>query len=572
MKNAEIAKIFYEMADLLEMQAVQFKPQAYRKAARTLEGMSEDIEKVSREGRLTELAGVGEALARKIQEYLKTGKVKHLDELKKKIPGNLDELLKVQGLGPKRALILYDKMKIESIDDLEKAAKKGWIRRIEGFGEKTEQDILKGIEMYRRGTQRMLLGVALPLAREIAEKLRTLKEVNKVEIGGSIRRRVETIGDIDILVTTSNPSKISKFFVSMPEVERVFAEGDTKSSILLKNGKQVDLRVLKEDEFGSALQYFTGNKNHNIKLRNIAIKKGLKLSEYGLFRKAGNKRVAGKSEEEVYKKLGLQYIEPELREDQGEIDLALNNKIPEIIGYGDIKGDLQMHTKNSDGVNTIKEMAVAAKSMGYEYISMTDHSQSEKIANGMEPERLLKYIREIRKAEKEVKGIRIFASAEVDIKSDGKLDYSDDILKKLDIVTVSIHTGFKMEKEKMTQRICSGLQNKHVDIFNHPTGRYINRREPYEMDFEKVVQTAVKNKVHLEINSSPERLDLKDSLIRKAKELGADFTISTDAHSVDGLKAIEYGIATARRGWLTKKDVINTRSLKELPKYFKNLK
>ena len=569
MKNGEIAGIFYQMADLLELQDVPFKPQAYRKAARQLEGMSEDIEDVAKSGKLEDIPGVGKSIAEKIHEYLKTGKIKHLAELKKKVPGNLDELLAVPGLGPKRAVILYRKLKVDSLEDLEKAASLGKIRNIEGFGEKSEQEILKGISLLRRGQERMLLGVALPIAREIAKKLQELDEVQEIEIGGSIRRRAETIGDIDLLITSTKPQKVMDFFTSMPEVERILAKGDTKSSILLKTGKQVDLRVVDDKCFGAALQYFTGNKDHNVKLRTLAINKGLKLSEYGLFRK--NKLVAGKTEQEVYAALGMGYIEPEMRENQGEIELALNGKLPTLIDYNDMKGDLQMHTKFSDGVNTIKDMAVAAKQLGYEYIAITDHSKSEKIANGMDEIRLLQYIQEIRKAEKEVKGIRIFVSCEVSIKADGSLDYSDDILKKLDIVSVSIHSGFKMPKEKMTGRICRALENKYVDIFNHPTGRYINVRDSYDFDFDKMVNTAVKNKVHLEINASPERLDLKDSLIRRAKELGAKFTISTDAHSINGLNAMELGIATARRGWLEKRDVVNTHSLKDLKKYFKRI-
>ncbi|HLD19284.1 MAG TPA: DNA polymerase/3'-5' exonuclease PolX [Candidatus Nanoarchaeia archaeon] len=568
MQNGEIAAIFYQIADLLELQDVPFKPQAYRKAARQLESMSDDIEQVAKEGKLEEIPGVGKALAEKIQEYIRTGKIKHLEELKKKVPGNLDELLAVPGLGPKRAVILYRKLKVDSLEDLEKAASLGKIRNIEGFGEKSEQEILKGISLLRRGQERMLLGVALPIAREIAKKLQELDEVQKIEIGGSIRRRAETIGDIDLLITSTKPQKVMDFFTSMPEVERTLAKGDTKSSVLLGNGKQVDLRIVENKSFGAALQYFTGNKDHNVKLRTIAIKKGLKLSEYGLFRK--NKLVAGKTEQEVYAALGMKYIEPEMRENQGEIELAIKGNLSKLIGYGDMKGDFQMHTKFSDGVNTIKEMAIAAKQLGYEYIAITDHSKSERIANGMDEKRLLQYVQEIRKAEKEVKGIRIFVSCEVSIKVDGSLDYSDDILKKLDIVSVSIHSGFKMPKETMTQRICSALQNKYVDIFNHPTGRYINLRDPYDFDFDKMVETSVKNKVHLEINASPERLDLKDSLIRRAKELGAKFTVSTDAHSINGLVAMELGVAMARRGWLEKKDVVNAHGLKELSKFFKH--
>ncbi len=569
MKNSEIAAIFNEIADLLELQGVTFKPQAYRKGARLLEGMSGDIEEVAKQGKLEELPGIGKALSEKIKEYFATGKIKHLDELKGQTPGHLADLLNIPGMGPKKAKLLFEKLKIDSVPKLEKAAKEGKIRNIAGFGEKSEEEILKGIELIRRGNERMPLGVALPLAREIMAHMSTLREVKRMEVGGSIRRRAETIGDIDLLALSADAPKVMKSFTTMPMVERVLAQGTTKSSVLVASGRQVDLRVVDESSFGAALQYFTGNKDHNVKLRTIAIKKGLKLNEYGLFK--GKNLVAGKSEKEVYASLGLPYIAPEMRENQGEIELAMKGKLPSLITEDDMKGDLQMHTKNSDGKNTIEQMALAAKKFGYEYIAITDHSQSEKIAHGMEPERLLAYIDEIRSVEKKVGGIKLFASAEVDIKSDGSLDYADGILKKLDIVSVSVHSGFKMPPERMTQRIIAALENKHVDILCHPTGRLIGRREPFQFDFEKVVRAAIKNKVHLEINASPERLDLKDSLIRRARELGATFTISTDAHSTDGLLAMEYGVAMARRGWLEAKDVVNTLPIEKFKKKMKRL-
>ncbi|MBL7100598.1 MAG: DNA polymerase/3'-5' exonuclease PolX [Nanoarchaeota archaeon] len=572
MKNQEIAQIFYNIADILEMKRVEWKPRAYRKAARTLESLSTPVENIYKDGgikALEEIPGVGEGLAKKIEQYIKTGKIKEYEKLKKALPKGLVDLMKVQGLGPKKAQKLYKKLGIKSIKDLEKAAKKHKIQKIKTFKEKTEENILKGIELFKQKKGRMLLGLALPQSREIISQLKKIKGVQQIEAAGSLRRMKETIGDIDILVTSRHPKLVVNFFTRMPSVKRVLAKGDTKSAVILKTGLQVDVRVLAPSSFGSALQYFTGSKDHNIKLRAIAIKKGFKLSEYGLFTKKGNKRVAGRTEEEVYRKLSLPYIEPELRENNGEIEVAKKRNLPKLICLKDIRGDSHVHTKNSDGTNTIKEIAEACKKLGYEYVCITDHSKTAVITHGLTEKRLEKQIREIRKLDKKIKGIKILAGTEVDILGDGKLDFSNEILKKLDVVTASIHKKFKLSKKKMTERILNAMSNENVDILAHPTGRLLGERKAYDFDFDKVFKAAKDTRTALEINAQPKRLDLNGYLVKEAKKYGVKFVVATDSHSTEQLRNIELGVATARRGWCEKKDVINTLPLKRFLKALK---
>ena len=574
MKNPEIAKVLYDVADILEIQGVQFKPNAYRKAARGVESLSREISDIYEEEGpkgLRKIPGVGESIAEKIEEMVKTGNLKYCDELKKAIPKNLSELIEIPGMGPKRAKLLHEKLRISSVEDLETAIKRQKIRKLRGFGEKSETDLLKGIELLKKGHERMLLGNALPMARLVESRLKELKEAYKVSIAGSLRRRNETIGDVDILVAAGKPRVIMNFFTTMPDVERVIAKGPTKSAVLLSNGIQADLRVVEDNSFGAALQYFTGNKEHNIKLRGMASKKGLKISEYGVFNKKTCKRIAGRSENEVYGELGLPYIEPELRENQGEIEAALEGKLPKIINYNDIKGDLHVHTRHSDGANTIEEMALAAQGMGYEYICIADHTKSQRIARGQTEEQVLKEIEEIRALNKRMR-IRILAGAEVDIKANGELDLDDSVLKKLDIASISVHSRFKSSREEMTERILKAMENEHVDILNHPTGRLISRRAPYEVDLQRIFKKAADRNIFLEVNSFPDRLDLKDVHVKAAIEAGAHLVISTDSHNKEHLRYIEYGIATARRGWAEKKDVINTKPLKKLPEYFRKIR
>ncbi len=568
-KNREIAEMFFEMADVLEMQGVDWKPNAYRKAARALETLSEPVEQVCAKGglkALMDIPGVGQSLASKIEEFLKTGRMKEFDQLVKKIPRGVEEMMHVPGLGPKKVMKLYKKLKIKSLKDLEKAAKVGRLRKLSGFGAKSEQDILRGLGILKQGAERALLGIALPLAHEFSERLLKVPGVKKAEPAGSLRRMKETVGDIDILVISSKPAKVMDFFTSMPEVQTVLAKGSTKSTVILKDGIQADVRVLEENSFGAALQYFTGNKDHNVVLRQMAIKKGYKLSEYGLFKK--DRYVCGRTEKEVYAKLGLPYIEPELRENQGEIEAALKRKLPKLIPYNAMKGDLHMHSKWSDGLHTIEQMAKAAEQRGYKYIAMTDHSKSEYVAHGMDEKRLVQYLKEIDKLQKKFK-IRILKGSEVDILADGSLDYDNKYLKQLDIVLAAIHSRFKSSRQDMTKRILKAFENPYVNIFVHPTGRLIGQREPYDFDFEKVAKAAAERGIALEIDAYPTRLDLKDLHVRSAIELGCKISVDTDSHAVDHLRFMEFGVAQARRGWAEPKDVINTWSLHKLERFLK---
>ncbi len=557
------------MADLLDLKSVPWKPNALRRGARAIEGLGEPIEDVYEGGgikALLEIPGVGEGIAGKIEEFLKTGKVKEYADLLKKAPKGADELLHVQSLGPKKVMRLTKELKITGLKDLERAAKEGKIRKLAGFGEKSEQDILRALSIHSQAKTRKLLGLALPIAREFAERLRRIQGVAKAEPAGSARRMKETVGDIDILVVSKQAKHVMDFFTSMPEVQTVLAKGDTRSAVMLKDGLQADVRVLDEKSFGAALQYFTGSKEHNVALRQRAIKQGFKLSEYGLFK--GKKQVAGATEQEVYARLGLQYIPPELRENSGEIDLAAKGKLPLLIEQKDMRGDLHMHSTWSDGIHTIEAMARAAKQRGYEYIAMTDHSKSERIANGMDEKRFLQYLKEVEQVEKKV-GIRIFKGAEVDILADGSLDYSNKVLEQLDIVLAAVHSRFKSTEKEMTERIITALSNKHVNILVHPTGRLINQREPYQVNLEKVFVAAKTNNIALEVDSYPTRLDLKGQHIKQAIAMGCKIAIDTDSHAVDHLRHMELGIGQARRGGVEKNDVINVLPLKQFERWLK---
>jgi DNA polymerase (family 10) len=567
-KNLQISEIFYEIADLLDMQGVQWKPRAYRNAARALES-AEDVEKTYRAGgkkALMSISGIGDALADKIMEFISTGKIKEYERLTGKLPSGVHEMMHVRGLGPKKAWRLYKELKISGIIQLRKAAKAGKIRKLSGFGAKTEEDILKGIELVEKGQERMLLGKAWRLSEDIIARLRKVPGVTRIEPAGSLRRRKETIGDIDVLVISKNSGAVMDAFTTMPDVERVLAKGPTKSSVLLREGVTADCRVLEPKSFGAALQYFTGGKEHNIVVRQTAINKGYKLNEYGLFR--GTKQIAGKTEEEIYQKLGLRLMPPELRENQGEIEAAKTGKLPRLIEYGSLCGDLHTHTKWSDGANTTEQMVKAAVTRGYEYVALTDHSKSEYIAHGMDEKQLLKYVDEISKLKKKYAGkIKILAGSEVDILADGKLDYANKYLEKLDWVIASVHSRFKQSRAEMTKRIINALSNEHVNALGHPTGRLISEREPYDADMAAVIDAAKANGVALEVNSSPARLDLKDSHVRMAVEAGAKLVINTDAHHENQLSYADFGIAQARRGWAEAKDVLNTLPWKKFEKY-----
>ncbi|MDH5779878.1 MAG: DNA polymerase/3'-5' exonuclease PolX [Candidatus Bathyarchaeota archaeon] len=563
-KNREIADILYEVADLLEIKGVQFKPRAYRRAAQTIETLPDDIKAIYDRGALQEIPGIGASIASKIQEIIETGSLEYLEELREELPQGLRELMEIEGLGPKTALKLHRNLKISSINELEAAARSGKIRELEGFGEKTEQNILQSIEMYRSTQERFLLGYVLPIAKEIEEKLSTLDAVTQISLAGSIRRRKETVGDVDILVTSQQPAKVMTFFTQLSPVKRVLAKGKSKSTVVLTNNLQVDLRVMDEESFGAALQYFTGSKEHNIRLRAMALDKNWKLSEYSLLDKETNETIAGKNEEEIYAALGLSYIEPELRENRGEIEASSRGKLPHLIHYDEVKGDLHVHTTWSDGAHSIAEMAAAAKLLGYEYLAICDHAETLQIAHGLTEEELHNQMREIEKLNRTMDDFTVLSGVEVNIDADGKLDIRDDMLKDLDIAVAAVHSGFKQSEAKMTQRVLTAMHNDHVDVIAHPTGRIINKRDPYQIDLPKIFEAASELGVFMELNAFPNRLDLSDANCVQAKDHGLKIAIGTDAHHKDHLRYMEFGVATARRGWLEKKDILNTSNLNEL--------
>lgn len=580
MSNQELAKMLNEMAVILDMKEVAFKPRAFEKAAYSIEALGEGVDEIYKKGglkALEDIPGVGKGIAERIEEYVKTGRIKDYAQLKKQFPVDIGGLTRIEGIGPHLVKKLYQKLKIKNIDQLEKAAKAGKLRGLEGLGEKSEQKILKGIEFLRQSHGRFLLGHVLPTARKMVDALRALPYVKKTESAGSIRRMQETVGDLDILVISDKPAKVMDFFVKMPEVEAVLVKGPTKTSVRLKIGMDADVRVLPPESFGAALQYFTGDKYHNVAVREIAIKKGFKLNEYGLYK--GKKLIAGKTEEEIYEKLGMAWMEPELRTNHGEIEAARQDPalsgaekelgqsgqaLPKLIGYDDLLGDLQVQTDWTDGENSIKEMAEAAKKQGLKYIVITDHTKSLAMTGGSDEKRLLKQMAEIDKIQKEVSGIKILKGAEVNINKDGTLDIDDETLAKLDVVGASVHSNFNMSEQDMTKRIIRAMENPNVDIIFHPTGRLIQKREPYKVDVEELIKAAKHTKTVLEINAFPERLDLKDEYIRKAVDAGVRFAINSDAHATHHFKFLELGIAQARRGWCEKKDVINTRSWQEM--------
>lgn len=567
MKNQLVAAILDQVADLMEIEAVDFRTKAYRRAAHTVDTLSEDIKDIKNEGRLQELPGIGAKIAAKIDEIVETGKLKYLDNLKKEFPVDYDALMAVEGLGPRSIKQLYNELGIKNLDDLEKNAKRHRIRRLKGMGDKTEKKILVNIDFARKSTGRNLLGHILPVANEIKRELAGLDYVFRVEVAGSIRRRKETVGDIDILVTTNKPNEVMDYFIGIDLVDDVVVKGPTKSTVRLKeNGIDVDLRAFEDEIFGSALMYFTGSKETNVELRRIAIAKGLKLSEYGIFK--GDKLLSGRTEEEIFKTLGMEYIEPELRENTGEIEAAINNNLPKLLDYNDIRGDLQMHTEWSDGSANINDMAYESKKMGYEYIAITDHSGTLRIANGMNEKTILKQMKEINKINNELDNFMILKGIETNIDSYGLPDVPDKILEDMDIVIAGIHSGFKQNTKELTRRIVSAMENDNINIIAHPTGRKIQERNAYELDLEKIFETSKDTDTLLEVNSQMNRLDLKDMDIRIAIEHGCKLVINTDAHSLSELKNMELGVSTAKRGWAQKGDIVNTLSLKKLLKVF----
>ena len=568
MKNQELAKILFEFAELYEMQGTLFKPRAFERASEALAALDRDVEDIyKKEGLqgLQEIPAVGRGIAERIAEYLKTGRIREYDALKRKFPVDIAGLSSIEGVGPKLIKLLYQKLNIKNVSELEKAAKAGKLRVLPRMGEKLEKKILKGIDFKKEGGGRFALGEILPMAREIKERLLKVKGVRAVELAGSLRRWQETIGDLDILAISEEPEKIADYFAKMPEVAHVYAHGDTKVMVRLNppagGGIDADLRVVPAQSFGAALQYFTGNKDHNVEVRKIAIKNGYKLNEYGLFR--GKKIIAARSEEEIYEKLGMETPPPEIRLNDGEIEAALSHNIPKLIGYGDLRGDLQIQTSWTDGKNSIEEMAQEAEKIGHEYIAITDHTKSLAMTGGADEKKLSKQMAEIDKIQKKFPRIKILKGAEVNILKDGTLDIKDKVLAKLDVVGAAVHSLFNLSKKDQTERICRAMENPHLDILFHPTGRIINRRKPYEVDMEAIIKAAKRTGTILEIDAHPWRIDLKDEHIKMAREAGVKMVIDTDAHSIGELHYLEYGIAQARRGWCAKKDIINTLPLKD---------
>ncbi len=571
MTKSEIIAILSEIAELLELTGENpFKVRAYQNAARTLEGQTEEITALVNSGKLADLPGFGEALVEKVTTLVQTGSLKYYEDLKKRVPHGLLEMIRIPGLGPKKAKSLYDHLKIDSVEKLEKACKDGRVAKVEGFGEKSAQKILEGIEHQKKYAERHLYDEAWTAAKALLAKLKKQKIISQCEIAGSLRRHRETIGDLDILVSSKDPGAVMEFFTTMPEVETVIAKGETKSSVNLKgSGIQVDLRVIAEKEFPFALHYFTGSKEHNIVMRQRAQDMGMKLNEYGLFKEGKGGRetpVPCKSEKDIFKTLKLDSIPPEIREGQGEMEAAEAHKIPDLVEDGDIRGVFHVHSTWSDGTASLEDMIAEAERQGLDYVGISDHSQTAAYAHGMEPARVLKQEKEIQKLRRQFK-IRIFWGIESDILPDGSLDYKDEILERFDFVIASVHSSFTMPEKEMTSRIVKALKNKYTTILGHSTGRLLLSREPYAVDMKKVIDAAGDYGKAIEINASPYRFDLDWRLGPYAKEKGVKVAINPDAHALNEIANFRYVVGIPRKGWMTKTDVLTTRTAAQMEKY-----
>ena len=566
MKNKDVAELLEKIANLLDIQGASFfKSRAYRLAAQTIMDLEENIETLVNEQRLGEMPGIGKALEQKITEYVTTGSLSYYTDLTKETPEELLTFLSIHGLGPKKVATLYHELHITTLEELRLASEEGKLRDLEGFGEITEKKILRGIQLRAKAAGRSLLHHAHEHGTALLSYLQENHAVGQISIAGSLRRRKETIGDIDILVSSADADPVMEYFVSYPEVKQVLLQGRTKTSVRLKDDVQVDLRIVEPKSYGAALQYFTGSKEHNVALRSLAIKLGYKLNEYGVFDKHTKEYVSGADEQEVYQTLHLPYIPPELRENRGEIAAAQQNKLPTLITRNDIKGDLHVHSHWSDGVNPIETLVHRAKQLGYSYIGITDHSRSLTIAHGLDTESVILKKKEIQSLNQDA-SVHVLCGTECDILKDGSLDYDDETLSLFDFVGIGIHSKFKMSKQEATERIIHGMQHPMVTFLAHPTCRIIGHRPAFNLDIEAIFETAVDTKTYMEINSYPDRLDLKDIYVKRGKDLGVQFVIGTDSHEEDQLKYIDYGIAVARRGWLEATDCLNTKSLAELQK------
>jgi DNA polymerase (family 10) len=580
--NADIATVFEEIADLLEIEnANPFRVRAYRNAARQLQGMGVPAaDMVTNDEDLTELPGIGDDLAAKIKEMVETGKCQFLEKLRKKTPPTITELLKIPGLGPKRVGTLYHELDVHTLEQLARAARDGRIRALPGFGAKTEATILEAIQAHVTEQKRFKLAVAAQYAEPLRKYLEKIPGVKQALVAGSYRRCKETVGDIDILIAATDAKTVMDRFVAYDEVKDVLAQGPTRATVMLKSRLQVDVRVVEEGSFGAALQYFTGSKAHNIEIRRLAQERQLKISEYGVFKvegasgaslhraprlgPIGKKKVGGDTEESVYRAVGLPWIPPELRENHGEIEAARAGKLPRLVEFADLKGDLHAHTKATDGHGTIREMAEAARARGLEYLAITEHSRRLTVAHGLDPQRLRKQLAEIDRLNGELKGITILKGIEVDILEDGRLDLPDDVLSELDLVVGAVHSKFNLSRAKQTERILRAMEHPHFTILAHPTGRLLDTREPYDVDMLRIIRQARARGCFLELNAHPERLDLLDVYCQMARDEEVLVAINSDAHSIQDLDNLRYGVGQARRGWLEKKDVLNTRPLKLL--------
>jgi DNA polymerase (family 10) len=607
MDNRQIARILRETAQLLEIDgAIIGRYRSYEKAAELIEGLPQPVEQlVTTPEKLLELPGIGQGMVEHLTEIVKTGDYSLRQKMLKKFPPTLLEVLTLQSLGPKKVLFLWKQFKCATVADVEKLAREGKLRDLAGFGEKSEQNILRAVETFKKGSGRFLISTVEDAAAEIAEHIKKVgKTVESVTPAGSLRRGRETVGDLDLLVTMaeemagggkkarpktgeppaseSGPYKaqarqevideVAKHILTYSRIDQVLAHGGNKVSFTLSNGLQVDVRLLEKENFGAALLYFTGSKEHNVRLRGRANDMGWTLNEYALATLKAEKRVAGRTEEEIYEKLKLEFVPPELRENAGEIEAAEKHSLPKLLELRDVKGDLQMHSTASDGKNTVEEMAEAAKELGHEYIAITDHSKAVTVANGLDEKRMAAHIKNLRAVDKKGLGIRVLVGSEVDILKDGKLDYSEEILAQLDVVVCSIHSYFNLERAEMTERMLAAIENPYAQIIGHPTGRLLLRRDPLDYDVEKILDACAKHGVAMECNSYPDRLDLKDVYLRMCKEKGVKVVISTDSHSTGNLSFIRHGVTMARRGWLEKKDVINTRPVGEFLKELRGKK
>ncbi len=571
MKNQEVAEIFKKVAALLEIKGDNpYRIRAYYRAAQNIEALTRDVEELARKGQLSRIPGIGADLASKIKEILETGTLSLYEELKREVPQELLKFLEIPGLGPKKVKLIYETLGITTLEELEKACREHKLARLPGMGYKTEEKILKGIKLLKEKVGRRPLGEVLPLAEDLVNFLKKNAPLERISLAGSIRRRKETVKDIDVLVTSERPLEVAEVFVRYPLVEEVLLKGETKTSVRIRPGIQVDLRVVEPECWGAALAYFTGSKAHNIRIRELGLERGLKINEYGIFK--GKERVGGGEEEEVFEAVGLCWIPPELREDRGEIEAAREGRLPKLVGYEEVRGDAHVHSKFSDGSASLEEIAAYAESLGLEWVAVCDHSQSLKVAGGLSVEELMEKKRAIEDFNRRSRRVKLVFGAEVDISAEGTLDYPDEVLKEVELVIAAIHTGFHQPESQLTERATKALSHPLVHALAHPTGRLIGEREPYSIDISKVVEVAAKNGKALEINAYYKRLDLNDIHAKAAKEKGVKLLIGTDAHILDQMDYLFLGVAVARRGWCEAKDVLNTLSYEEFLNWLKKVR